>query len=51
MAKATPAAEKSDKDVASKEPVRPVKREVPQPAEPPRDPARDSALTRAVQQI
>jgi recombination protein RecA len=51
MAKATPAAEKSDKDVASKEPVRPVKREVPQPAELPRDPARDSALTRAVQQI
>ena len=47
MAKAAPASEKSEKS----ESIRPVKKEVPQPAEPPRDPARDSALTRAVQQI
>ena len=53
MAKAAPASEKSEKDSAraEKESLRPVKKEVPQPAEPPRDPARDSALTRAVQQI
>jgi recombination protein RecA len=47
MAKAAPTSEKSEKA----ETVRPVKKEVPQPAQPPRDPARDSALTRAVQQI
>jgi recombination protein RecA len=45
MAKAAPA-EKSEKEA-----LRPVKKEVPSPAEHPRDPARDSALTRAVQQI
>src|SRR2546421_906835 len=49
MAKAAPTSEKSAK--SDKETVRPVQKEVPQPAQPPRDPARDSALTRAVQQI
>src|SRR5690349_10952585 len=48
MAKATPAAEKSD---SVKESARPVKKEIPQNNEPPRDPARESALSRAVQQI
>src|SRR5437899_4695327 len=47
MAKATPASEKSEKS----ESIRPIKKEVPQAAEPPRDPARESALSRAVQQI
>src|SRR5438874_2692318 len=61
MAKATPV-EKSEKESAraesgkdngraEKESVRPIKKEIPAPAEHPRDPARESALTRAVQQI
>src|SRR2546429_3327889 len=54
MRKPTPA-EKSDAvrtdREAAKEPLRPIKKEIPQPAQPARDPARDSALSRAVQQI
>ncbi|HEY7120208.1 MAG TPA: recombinase RecA [Tepidisphaeraceae bacterium] len=56
MAKATPAAEKSDKESVRPESTRTVKKEVPQNNQPhndhpPRDPARESALSRAVQQI
>src|SRR5881628_2482122 len=58
MAKATPTekpdsvrAEKDSVKEAAKEPLRLIKKEIPQPAASPRDPARDSALSRAVQQI
>src|SRR5881628_2041022 len=58
MAKATPTekpdsvrAEKDSVKEAAKEPLRLIKKEIPQPAAPARDPARDSALSRAVQQI
>jgi recombination protein RecA len=61
MAKATPAAEKSDKDTSRAETTRaesgrPIKKEVPPQnnsaaSQPPKDPARESALSRAVQQI
>ena len=56
MAKATPAAEKSDKETSRAESGRPVKKEVPPQNnsaanQPPKDPARESALSRAVQQI